>query len=535
MPESQSSKKKTSTSKKKTSSASKSAGKSSTSNKKGVKSEKKADGFKKFYIPVKVINTPKIEERRRLQSVPETVESQKQEQSNGLSSSSKRSKVSSIKKKEKKGSSSLKKKRKEKNAPEDIPSDQVHASDSDIKDFTPQKNKTVSEQSSEKSSKKTSAPRTFSFSMYRKLAVTFVVLTVLLLAGVFYFSFPGLQITVVPQKQDISDSLTVDVHNDSQKVSDSSGSAVTGTVEEITVTQEKTFQSTGAETIGKEIQGKVRIINNYTQDQPLVETTRLLSPEEKLYRLEEKVVVPSGGSEEVEVYTEDPSPEMAIDPTEFTIPGLWAGLQDDIYAESEEAFEYRVQVQRYVQQSDIDQALEKIRKSLKQKVKDKFGDGYKGRSEVVFQLRSDSIETSVDAEAGEEKEEFTVQIKGDVQVVAFENEKMADLASKKLTVLTPDNKELTAFNKEKMEYKLASFSSEEEKATVKASFQGEMMPSQNSDVINRDKIVDLNKDQVRSYLDGIEEIKDYKLDFSPSFIQTVPNLTDRIKIDVQVQ
>lgn len=520
MSESKSSKKKTSSKASKTSTSTgkkkTSSSKKTSSQKKGIKTEKKEDGFKKFHIPVKVIDAPQAKNNKQLYSVPETVASS-EKSSNNIKSPQKNTSSSEG------TSSGSEKKSKTFSASTET------GKKPDFHQKTPSKDTSSQKDDSGKG-------RSFSFNMYRKLALVFIVLTIVLVGGVLYFSFPGLKITLFPQAEKVSANLSAEVYDsDKNKTSSLSQSAVAGTIEEVTVRKEKTFQSTGARTTGKEIEGEVRIINNYTQDQPLVETTRLLSPEEKLYRIKEEVVVPAGGSKKVEIYTEEPSPDMAIGPTEFTIPGLWAGLQDDVYAESEEEFKYRVKVQRYVQQSDIDKALEKIRSDLKQKVNDNFGDGYKDNDKAVFNIQQDTVTTTVKAEAGEEKDEFTVAIEAKVNVVAFKNNKMADLASKKMTTSIPNNRKLARFNKEKMSYSIEEFDARAGVATISSSLEGEVIIREDSNIINKDKVVNLNKEQLRSYLRDMKGIKDHKLEFSPSFLQRVPNLKDRIEINIKTQ
>ena len=60
---------------------------------------------------------------------------------------------------------------------------------------------------------------------------------------------------------------------------------ISGSVHELNLEITKTYRTTGEEYIGEEISGKVFLINNYTKDQPLVATTRLLTADNKLYRL----------------------------------------------------------------------------------------------------------------------------------------------------------------------------------------------------------------------------------------------------------
>ena len=200
--------------------------------------------------------------------------------------------------------------------------------------------------------KKKDKPKPRKVSLYKKIAFTFILLTLVLLGVVVYFSTVNVSISVVPNKTRVSDNLIVNVegqrdgqNNDKDTLSSNEAA---GAVDVLNIKKTKTYQSSGERITGEEIVGEVRIINNYSQVQPLVASTRLLSPNDKLYRIEETVRVEPGGSATVEVYTEDPDPSMAIGPTEFTIPGLWAGLQDDIYAESVEGFEYKTQKEHFV-------------------------------------------------------------------------------------------------------------------------------------------------------------------------------------------
>lgn len=83
--------------------------------------------------------------------------------------------------------------------------------------------------------------------------------------------------------------------------------------------------------------GTVRIINNYSVDQPLVATTRLLSQDGVLFRTDETVTVPAGGSVTVPVYADQAGASGNIGPSKFEIVALWDGLKDNIYAESSTA------------------------------------------------------------------------------------------------------------------------------------------------------------------------------------------------------
>jgi hypothetical protein len=54
-----------------------------------------------------------------------------------------------------------------------------------------------------------------------------------------------------------------------------------------------------------------------------------------------------------------------------------------------------------------------------------------------------------------------------------------------------------------------------------------------SDIIDKNKIIGLTEEQLRDYLKGFNEISDFKISFSPAFVEKVPNLIDRIYVKIE--
>ncbi len=383
---------------------------------------------------------------------------------------------------------------------------------------------------SESENKKlTSFFRFRSFNLYRKIALSFIFLTFVLFISVLYFSFSSVTIILSPKIEHVSDSLIVDVHNDNKT---SSKYSIGGVVERTEVEIKKTYQSTGKEIIKETLTGEVTIINNYSKDQPLVKRTRLLSSEGVLYRIGKTVTVPAGGSVKVPVYTDDPSKEKQLGLTTFTIPGLWAGLQDKIYAKNENPIIYKTESEQYVQQLDIDNAIKDIKIDLIKKVKDKF-DVDNSDNIIVYKIEDNSFLVKDDVKIGEKVKEFDLTGSVVVQVVAFSNSKISNLARKKLLTSMQDQKELFNFNSKDIKYSLNNYDTKNKTASVKVSFSGEMKYVDGANIIDKNKIVGLTKQQLKAYLEGFDSFSNVEIIFSPSFIKKVPNLTDKIKIKIR--
>ncbi len=336
--------------------------------------------------------------------------------------------------------------------------------------------------------KKTVKAPNHSVKMYRRNAFIFIFLTLALLAVIFYFTFAKLTIVVVPAQEEIKNDVLVDVYNDGAQVSDNQGTKEKGIVTIIDVNAEKDYEVTGGQVIGEEVNGKVKLINNYNSNQPLVKSTRLLSSDGKLFRLKQSVTVPAGGSIEAEIYADKVSADMAIAPTKFTIPGLWAGLQDKIYAENSVAFTYDKKLDKQISQEDIDNAIKDMNEVLLNKVNEEIGTSYNGYDEVVNKIDDSATKITTAAKVGDKKDKFTVKATSKVSIIAFSKEEMVKLAKEKISALIPDDKKLESFNESSVVYNLESYNLNDGSATIKLSFSGKMSLKDGSNLLDPKKI-----------------------------------------------
>jgi hypothetical protein len=370
--------------------------------------------------------------------------------------------------------------------------------------------------------------------LYRRLIWKFVILVLILVAIVAYFSFSTLTVVITPKGEILSDNLFFKVSKDGNLLnSDSSDprEAISGQSREVTASVEKKYPATGEEFIGEEIIGNVKIINNYNKNQALVATTRLLSPDNKLFRIKNAVNVPAGGEVNVDIYVDKPAADLAISPTTFVIPGLWLGIQDKIFARSDQEFVFQQKIKKIIKQADIERATKDINDLLIKTAKaDKELTG-QAESDWLYDT-SNQTTLEIDAKAGEAKDEFMVKARGKIVAVAFSKEEVAKLAAAKLNLLVPDDKELIDFKSTDIVYSLENYDSATGNATIKASFTGTMALKNDSEIINRNKLVNLTATQINDYLKDFPEIKQCELKFSPSFVKKAPSLVDRIKIKI---
>ncbi len=388
------------------------------------------------------------------------------------------------------------------------------------------------EQKQELINNEETAGKSRSLGLYRKIALSFIILTVILLVVIAYFSFVKITIVLIPNQERISSNLILDVFDQDKRSAVGEGEVI-GVVKQVEVEQSKTYPATDIEVISEEVIGKVILINNYNKNQPLVAITRLLSPDNKLFRIKKTVNVPAGGQLEVEVYADEPGQDMIIGPTHFTIPGLWAGLQDEIYGESKESMKYSRQVKKHIKQADIDKAVKDLKQILLDKATTEVSENYQTYDQAIYDIDNNSISQQVDGKVGDEVEEFTITMKTMVIVVAFMDDEIYKLARQKFISVLPDDKQLLEFSKDEIGYSLNNYNIHQGTASLNINFAGKMIIKQAPSIVNSEKLVGLNREQISAYLNNLPEVASYDIKFYPSFIKKAPSLVDRIELIIK--
>ncbi len=383
-----------------------------------------------------------------------------------------------------------------------------------------------------------------SIGLYRHLVIKFIILVAILAAVVLYFSFSKLTVILNLKGESVSDTMLLNVADPSLATASTSSAftasndpreKINGSLKELNASVTKSYPASGETYLGEAIIGQVTLINNSPKSQALVATTRLLSQDNKLFRIKNAVVVPANGQVVTDIYSDAPAADMAIEPTTFTIPGLWLGLQDKIFAKSNAAFVFSKQVLKYVTSEDLSMASKDINDALTEEAKRQAQvAGADDKGEWLY-LPNGPVVVSIDAKVGDKKNEFSVKASGKIVTVYFSKEEAAKLAAAKFNLIIPDDKELSEFKPESITYSFDNYDAPSGSATIKAAFNGVMILKSDSEVIDPAQLVNLNAEQIGTYLRSQAEVKTYELKFSPSFIQKAPSLVDRIKVEVKTE
>ncbi|OGF28658.1 hypothetical protein A2477_00475 [Candidatus Falkowbacteria bacterium RIFOXYC2_FULL_47_12] len=370
-------------------------------------------------------------------------------------------------------------------------------------------------------------------SVYRKIAITFVVLTIILALVVVYFSIVSVKVVIIPNKERTTASFTATVLDKASQQT-APGLSLTGVVEQAAVSVSQTFQTQGKEVKDTAVSGNVTLYNNRSSEQALVKTTRLLSPDGRLYRLNETVHVPAHGKvENVSVYADKSDASMEIEPAKFTIPGLNKASQELVYAESTEKFSYHEIGDAVVSEADLTQAQAVLKKELSDKAgKISQDTKYQFYDNVIANVSDEAVVYSTPAKAGDKIGEFSMSAEAKGAVVAFNTKDVAALAKLKIEENLPDDKQLDGFDANSFQFSVEGYDLNTGTADLKVNANAQMILKDGTNIIDPNRLIGLTRAQLDDYLSSLREVAGYEVKFTPNWINKVPSLVDHIKVEV---
>ncbi len=311
--------------------------------------------------------------------------------------------------------------------------------------------------------------------------------------------------------------------------------------------------------------GTVRIVNNSAHAQTLVKTTRLLTADQKLYRIDRQVHILPGQEVSVEVHADKAGQVYAIGPSRFTIPGLFIDLQKYIYAVSDVAFTatapsgaFRdgtatpplaaaptttlplvvptthlmgvpVVTQAIVNQDEqtlTQQVIDQARSVLASEVNDPKLDHV-----VVFAQPVDPPRSS--AQPGEVTDHIRITIKLSVTAVFYPEQDMLSLVRDQLKNKIPDGREFLPLRAQDVKENLEAADPHAETATIHVVAQGTYQLATSSPSLDKSLVEGKTVDQALNILRSVPGVEDVQIHLSPGWIGKIPTVTDHIDIQVQ--
>lgn len=362
-------------------------------------------------------------------------------------------------------------------------------------------------------------------SVYKKIALSFVFFVLIIIGVIFYFTLHYAYIVVDPQEEPIETDFKFIIVEDESAVDFEQGIFQGKVVDEV-ITGERTFTTTGTKTLASDIVGQVTLYNELNSNQALVATTRLLTADNTLFRLKNAVNIPAQGSVTADVYPDDEAKAVVAPGTKFTIPGLSANLQEFVYAETEEGLKADGAKVKAIDQNDYDNAIKELSDQLSQQV---LTDQDKNKVKI---LNKEVISSEFSNEIGDEADNFDLILEVRISGVIFNEKEIRDYAVSVLEGQVPGDKELVISSSDKLIYEIENFDQNNQVVQVKSNIKGLMIINEKSSILDRDKLIKLDFDEIKAYLENYDEVETVKIEFFPSWLQKVPFFEDHILIKI---
>ncbi len=302
------------------------------------------------------------------------------------------------------------------------------------------------------------------------------------------------------------------------------------------------FPAAGKKQVEKRASGKIIIYNTYSSDpQPLIATTRFLTPDGKIFRLEQKIVVPGAkivegkivaSNIETTVVADQAGPQYNIGPvSHFSIPGFQGSPKyQSFYAESKEAMKGGfIGEQAFPTDEDIKKGKEKSEKDLKDYINSFLSLQISPEFKVIegakqFNILKEEVNQEVD-----EKGNFTIFIEAESSVIAFRESDLKNLMEKMAQVDLGMDFKIKSYS---LDYGVGRADFKQGRISFAFNFQG--IFEQPLDAENfRQKAVKRNENELKLLISSFPNIEKIAVSFWPFWVKRVSDKPERVKIEVE--
>lgn len=360
---------------------------------------------------------------------------------------------------------------------------------------------------------------------YRTIAVTFLVVTLVLLGVIIFFTSKKANIVIVAKTD--NKNINIDITVAPEKNSDLS---VVGLVTTTKFNLSQKYSPTGNKTTDGIATGQVTLYNETAAPQTLVKTTRLLTPSGVLFRLSDKVVIPAKGEVVADVYADQPGAGGNIGANTFTIPGLSEDKQKVIYARSTQDMSGGVRTVGVLSAEDIKSAKADYTTKVKQNIENSLVVNNNFSQHLVFVPDSN---VTVSRQVGEEISEFALSGTSTAIVVFYNKEDIKTILNREVANRIDVTTEKVLSVSKDPQISVASYDLDKQKAQVSVYQDVLVTLDVNAEKLSVNNFFGKKKDEIERYVFGLGHVVGVDIKFSPSWMRSVPSVSDKVQVTVK--
>ncbi|MFH1789894.1 MAG: hypothetical protein ABH832_02390 [bacterium] len=365
---------------------------------------------------------------------------------------------------------------------------------------------------------------------YKTIAITFLFLTIALLAIVIFFTAKKATILIAAKSDNKNINISVEVGSVS-----GTGliSGISGSISSTEYAWSKKFYPSGSKIVEGTAVGEVILINDSGIGQPLVKTTRLLTDDGVLFRLSERANVPAHGSVKAQVYADQLGGSGDIGPSSFTIPGLNNAKQKLIYAKSTEAFSGGVRKVGFLTSDDLDAAEINYLAELKKQFSSSSSSApiSLNNREKVVSIGNQQL--SSDKKIGDEIDGFTVSGTSTILTVYYDQNELQSLISREISSKIDTDSEKILSMQSQPQVSLSNISPDYKSARLSVYQDVLVTLDANASKLAAVNFFGKSKDEIERYVMGLSHVVGVDVKFSPTWMRTSPSVNEKIKVVVK--
>lgn len=365
--------------------------------------------------------------------------------------------------------------------------------------------------------------------LYAKIIIALLILTVVAIFLILHFALTKATIKIFSQVENKTEKIIIplQVENNQQLNTEAILGQILNTQLEVAVS----VLSQSTSTLSDSAQSLVTIYNNYSQDQTLVKTTRLLSKDNKIYRIQEKVNIPSNSSVTVWAIADEIGSDYIMEPGKLSIPGLWPGLQDKIFAETKNGFKLESIPSYTVSAENLEQAKAELKtQAVKQglaNINTSLSDNLKIDESRLF-LKIETIESSY---IGQNSPTCDLKQKFTIYGLVFSTADLKKMAEDKFTKNLDSSQNLLEFLPDQFNYQISEIDPTNNSAVIEVNLEAKINSSSRVWSIDKEKLLGLDETAIQKYLTDELNIDKVEVKFFPFWIHKAPSLKDHIIIE----
>ncbi|MFH1667631.1 MAG: hypothetical protein ABH884_01235 [Candidatus Komeilibacteria bacterium] len=367
---------------------------------------------------------------------------------------------------------------------------------------------------------------------HKKFIWLFALIIIVLAVVITHFSFAKATIYINPQytEHDISFSAQI-VDSDHPNINDQSDLLV-GRKLSTVITKSGTYQTTTTTLQSSKAMGEVVLINNYTKDQPLIATTRLLTADNKLFRLIADTVVPAGGTVTVLAQADEEGDDYLIGPENFIIPGLWEGLRDKIYAESTATMSYQALNQHELTTTDIETAYQTLQTLIIADAMAEFSQNKLANEFINPEaFIVEEIREVLSAAPGDQVDNFEMELELAITTITYDEQKLLSKIENDINVLSEQNQGLLKFSNKNISITIKEDTIEDN--NIIGLVQGKYKIQIANPNIDLEQIKNKDKTTASEYLNNLSGVNEATVQLWPFWLKKIPTLDNHIEIKLQ--